>query len=131
MLPFVKANSRERQATAESSSVRSGSSVTCLLHGAENALENVNKLRNVQGIEAVVKAIFKSAQKLPVEHNGADTEKPSDRGQWDKLVADVYDSLRVIISMEEAEVVDGSNEARLASLAAWQAFQEKAAQVRR
>ena len=116
MLPFVKANSRERKATAEFSSVKSGSSVTCLLHGAENALENVNKMRNVPGIEAVVKAIFKSAQKLPVEHNGADTEKPSDRGQWDKLVADVYDSLRVIISMEEAEVVDGSNEARLVSL---------------
>ena len=116
MLPFVKANSRERKATAEFSSVKSGSSVTCLLHGAENALENVNKMRNVQGIEAVVKAIFKSAQKLPVEHNIADTEKPSDRVQWDKLVADVYDSLRVIISMEEAEVVDGSNEARLVSL---------------
>ena len=116
MLPFVKANSRERQATAESSSVKSSSSVTCLLHGAENALESVNKLRNVQGIEAVVKAIFKSAQKLPAEYNEADTEKPSDRGQWDKLVADVYDSLRVIISMEEVEVVDGSNEARLVSL---------------
>ena len=73
------------------------------------ALENVNKLNNVEGIETVNKTIFKSAQKLPVALNAADTEKPSDRGQWDKLVGDVYDSLRVMISMEEAEVVDCSN----------------------